>query len=175
MSPYLHFKLVRSCPLHCHLLKVLLVYPKFLEQNVKAASNYSMEQLGVPCVKQGFCYFNCNIFYFGRIFPIIAIGYSVGRQLRARHFAFLAVDLFLMSLCRMFQNKKIFGHTCHFQGWVDGLNRKRDSEILRGKLGMDIAPKKTEFPYYLVHLSQSSYLILLPVLMMSKICFFRSA
>ena len=73
----------------------------------------------------------------------------------------------------MFFYKKIFGHTCRFHGWVDGLNRKRDSEILRDKLGMDI--KKTEFPYYLVHLSQSSYLILLPVLMMSKICFFRSA
>ena len=29
----------------------------------------SIEQLGVPCVKRGkgFCYFDCDIFYFGRV------------------------------------------------------------------------------------------------------------
>ena len=34
-----------------------------------------MEQLGVPCVKQGegFCYFDCNIFYFGRINEVIMV------------------------------------------------------------------------------------------------------
>ena len=44
-------------------------YQNFLEQNSKAPSYRSMKQLGVPWVKrgEGFCYFDCNIFYFGRI------------------------------------------------------------------------------------------------------------
>ena len=59
------FKLFRSCPL----LKVAHAYQNFLQQNSKALSYRSMEQLGVSCVKQGegFYYFDFNIFYFGRI------------------------------------------------------------------------------------------------------------
>ena len=55
----------RSCPQ----LKVAHVYKNFLEQNSKFPSYQPMEQFGVPCVKrgEGFCYFDCNIFYFGQI------------------------------------------------------------------------------------------------------------
>ena len=36
---------------------------------IKFPSFQSMEQFGVPCVKrvEGFCYFDCNIFFFGQI------------------------------------------------------------------------------------------------------------
>ena len=47
-----------------------------------------------------------------------------------------------MVQCRMFYNKKYFGHTWHFQGCMGGLNQKRDA--LRDKLGMDVAP-------YMIH------------------------
>ena len=42
----------------------------------------------------------------------------------------------------MFYNKEIFGHTWRFQGCVGGLNPKRDSDILRDKLSMDVAPQQ---------------------------------
>ena len=60
------FKLFRSCPL----LKVVHTHQNFLEQNSKASSYRSMEQLGgVPHVKrgEGLCYFDYNIFYVGGI------------------------------------------------------------------------------------------------------------
>ena len=44
----------------------------------------------------------------------------------------------------MFYNKKIFGHTWRFQGWVGALNQKRHFDILRYKLGMDVALKVYE-------------------------------
>ena len=42
----------------------------------------------------------------------------------------------------MFYNKKIFGQTWRFQGCVGGMNRKREFDALREKLGLDVAPKQ---------------------------------
>ena len=38
------------------------------------------------------------------------------------------------------QQQKIFGHTLRFQGCRGGVERKRDFDVLRDKLGMDVAP-----------------------------------
>ena len=40
----------------------------------------------------------------------------------------------------MFYNNKKFGHTWRFQGCVGELNQKHDFDVLRDKLGMDVAP-----------------------------------
>ena len=38
------------------------------------------------------------------------------------------------------QQKKIFGHTLRFQGFMGRVESKRDFDVLRDKLGMDVAP-----------------------------------
>ena len=90
------FKLFRSCPLlkNC-------TYQNFQEHNSKAPLYRSMEQLGMPCMKrgEGFCCFNCNLFYFGRI----------KLSWYSRYFGRLFC--FQQYLCRTFYNKKIFCHT----------------------------------------------------------------
>ena len=52
-----------------------------------------------------------------------------------------AVALFpMVPIFNVLTAKKIFGHTWRFPGCVDGLNRKRDFDVLRDKLGLDVTP-----------------------------------
>ena len=122
------FKLFQSCPL----LKVAHAYQNFLEQNLKALSYRSLEQFGVPYVKQGeeLCYFNCNIFI------LVEQSYHgiVGRPFGVALFPMVPMYVVL-------QQKKIFGHTWSFQEWAGVLKRKRHFDVLSHKLGMDVAPK----------------------------------
>ena len=39
------------------------------------------------------------------------------------------------------QQQKKFRHPWRFQEWVGGLNWKRHLEVLRNKMGMDVAPR----------------------------------
>ena len=59
------FQFISKLPL----LKVGHAYQNFLKKNSKFPSHQSVEQFGVPFVEQGegYCYFDCNIIYFGQI------------------------------------------------------------------------------------------------------------
>ena len=72
----------------------------------------------------------------------------------------------------MIFNKKIFGHTGRFQGWVGGLNRRRHFDVLPDKMGRDVAPKLntgTNTLYTTLYTHRSSCFLL--ILKISELCF----
>ena len=110
-------------------LKVTHTCQSFLEHNSKLLLYRSMEQLGMPCVKKGEgFYFDCNISHFG---VTNLSWYSM--------WAFCSCSISYGTYVG-FTTKKILGHTWRFQGRMGGLNRKRHFDLLRDKLGTDVAP-----------------------------------
>ena len=114
-------------------LKVTHAYQGFLEHNSKALSYRSVEQLEMSCLKrgEGFSHVDCSISYFGRIKlswnsrqDSISNGNNVGGVATTAKKYSVIPDVFR-------------------GGWVGGLNRglnrKHHFDVLRDKLGMDVA------------------------------------